>query len=62
MVADVLVSILKENNRPMFRDDLVKEVLKRRVVKKNTIHLALTDKNKFKKSENGEYTLCEPST
>lgn len=59
VVADVLVDILKKNNRPMNRQELLDEVLKQRMVKKNTIFLALTNKNKFKKLPDGKYCLME---
>ncbi len=43
----------------MTRVDLVEAVLKQRMVKKNTIHLALTNKEKFKKLTGGKYTIAE---
>ncbi len=58
VVADVLENILREEG-PQNRKDLVKKVLDRRMVKKNTIHLALTNKEKFKKLEDGRYTLVQ---
>jgi len=57
VVADVLFNILKKNVQPLSREELVNKVLEQRIVKKNTIHLALTDKNKFKKLDDGKYTL-----
>ena len=60
VVADVLVNILKKASKPMTRQELVEEILKQRIVKKNTIHLALTDKGKFKKLDEGHYTLVNP--
>ena len=57
VVADILVNILEKSEKPMTRKELVDTVLKQRIVKKNTIHLALSDKTKFKKLENGTYTL-----
>jgi len=59
IVLDVLVEILKEKGEPMTRVDLVEAVLKQRMVKKNTIHLALTNKEKFKKLTGGKYTIAE---
>lgn len=52
-VADVIVDILKKANRPMTRDEIVDEVLKKRIVKRNTVYLALTNKQKFQKE--GKY-------
>lgn len=57
VVADVLINILKGECKPMTRQELVEKVLEQRIVKKNTIHLALTDKSKFKKQDDGKYTL-----
>ncbi|MFA6027615.1 MAG: sigma factor-like helix-turn-helix DNA-binding protein [Patescibacteria group bacterium] len=58
VVADVLVNILKAQQKPMGRDELLQEVLKQRIVKKNTIYLALTNKNKFKKLADGRYIIA----
>ncbi|PIY95603.1 MAG: hypothetical protein COY66_06355 [Candidatus Kerfeldbacteria bacterium CG_4_10_14_0_8_um_filter_42_10] len=59
VVADVLVEILKKAGNPLTREELVNKVLEQRVVRKNTIHLALTDKSKFKKLEDKRYTLVD---
>lgn len=59
IVLEVLVNILKKEERPMTRQELVDAVLKQRIVKKNTIHLALTNKEKFKKQPGGKYELAE---
>ena len=58
VVAKVLLDIIKKNEGPMSRDGLVREVLNQRIVKKNTIHLALTDKTKFKRLSDGNYDLA----
>lgn len=57
VVVDVLTEILRKENRPLTRKELVDMVLEQRLVKKNTIHLALTDKTKFQKNPDGTYTL-----
>lgn len=57
VVAEVLRVILEKNGKPLKRDELVKEVLKQRVVKRNTIHLALTNKKIFKKNPDDTYEL-----
>lgn len=59
VVADVLVNILKKSQKPMSRDELLAEVLKQRIVKKNTIYLALTNKKRFKKLADSRFTLAE---
>lgn len=58
VVADILTNVLQKSGHPMRRDELVQEVLKQRVVKRNTIHLALTNRSKFTKLPTGEYTLA----
>ena len=58
VVANVIVDILKKENAPLAREELVEKVLKQRIVKKNTIYLALTDKSKFKRLDDGTYTLA----
>lgn len=62
VVADVLREILKGSLKPMTRDELVAKVLEQRVVKRNTIHLALTNKNVFKKLPDGRYALAGTNT
>lgn len=57
VVAEVLVEILKKENRPMRRDELVAAVLKQRIVKRNTVLLALTNKSLFRRIPPGEYEL-----
>lgn len=57
VVADVLVGILKDSEQPLTRDELVGQVLGQRMVKKNTIHLALTNKKLFTRLADGRYTL-----
>ena len=57
VVAEVIVDILQKSGKPLTREQIVGEVLKKRQVKIATIHLALTDKNKFQKLPSGEYAL-----
>lgn len=58
-VADVIVKVLTERG-PLTRDAIVKAVLDKRVVKKQTIHLALLNHHQFKKDINGTYSLVTP--
>lgn len=51
-VADVIEDILSENKVPMTRDEIIKKVLGKRLVKKATVVLALMDKDKFEKVDN----------
>lgn len=59
VVSDVISDILAKEDEPLTRDQIVEKVLKRRMVKKNTVHLALTDKKRFHKRANGTYVLVE---
>lgn len=55
-VKDVLVSILQQAQKPLTKEELMKRVLEKRVVKENTILLNLQDRKKFKRVEDA-YTL-----
>ncbi len=61
VVAEVLVDVLTKAGKPMTRDELVESVLRQRMVKKNTVHLALTNKTLFQRLDGGEYTLASQS-
>lgn len=56
VVADVIAEILKEKNDPLSRDQIVEEVMKRRMVKKNTILVGLSNKKLFKKIGKNMYS------
>lgn len=55
-VADVIAEILEKNANPLTRDEIIEQVLSRRIVKKATIILALMNRDKFDKT-NGKYSL-----
>jgi hypothetical protein len=59
-VADVIKDVLKEANKPLTQEEIVKEVQKKRFAKTNTIILNLHNKKLFKKLENKRYTLVGP--
>jgi len=59
VVADVIIQVLKTSDRPLTRNEIVDRVLKERIVKKNTIFLALTDKHKFQKHSDGTYSVAD---
>ena len=56
-VEDVIARILKENNKPMAREEILQAVLGQRQVKPTTILLNLQRSPKTKKLEDGKYTL-----
>lgn len=62
VVAEVIKEILEKSGRAMDRDEIADEVLKQRMVKKNTIHLALTNKKMFEKTPEGLYRLNAEQT
>jgi len=56
-VAKVIETIMAESDRPLSRDEIMEKVLAQRIVKKATINLALTDRNKFAVTADGKYQL-----
>lgn len=57
VVRDVLVSVLKRSSRPLAREEIVRQVLEKRFVKEPTILLNLQNRNYFRRTEDGRYTL-----
>lgn len=58
-VADIITEVLKESDKPLHRDDIVREVLKSRYVKETTILLNLQGKSQFKRVAKATYALAE---
>ncbi len=56
-VKDVISKILKEKAKPLSREEILKRVLRQRLVKENTILLNLSDRNYFLKNKEGKYIL-----
>jgi len=59
VVKDIIVDVLRNAKKPLTKEEIVEEVLKQRVVAKNTILLNLHDKRYFKKNSEGKYELLE---
>jgi len=59
VVSDVIEDVLNKADHPLKRDEIINKVLERRMVKKNTILLALSDKEKFKKNPDKTYFLVK---
>ncbi len=57
-VADIITEVLKKENGPLHRDEIVKRVLKHRFVKETTILLNLQGKSQFKRVAKATYTLA----
>jgi DNA-directed RNA polymerase delta subunit len=58
-VGDVLERIMKTNSQAMLKEDLIDAVLKERMVKRNTILLALQNRKRFMRDESGKYLLLQ---
>jgi len=59
VVSDVIADILKEAGKSLAKQKIIDEVLKKRLIKKTTISLALMDKTRFAKDSNNNYFLKE---
>lgn len=62
VVADVIRDVLERAGKPLSRDEIVELVLQQRMVKRNTIHLALTNKAMFHRETDGRYGLVNRDT
>lgn len=58
-VADVIARVLEKAGEPLHRDEIVKQVLKKRQVKETTILLNLQSKPQFKRTAKATYVLAE---
>lgn len=57
VVSDVIAKLLSTHTEGLTRERIIDEVFKQRIVRKSTIVLALTDRNRFTRSQSGRYTL-----
>ncbi len=58
VVADVIAELLRESG-PLTRAEIIEKVLATRFVKKNTVYLALTDRERFAKLPDNRYQVAE---
>ncbi|MBI2624525.1 hypothetical protein HYW67_03440 [Candidatus Parcubacteria bacterium] len=56
-VREVLLAVLRENGRPMTKEELLAEVLRRRFVKENTVLLNLQHRSFFVRTGEGKYAV-----
>ncbi|MFA6254585.1 MAG: sigma factor-like helix-turn-helix DNA-binding protein [Patescibacteria group bacterium] len=56
-VMDVILEILAKADKPLTKEEIVKAVLDQRIVRKSTIYLALTNKDKIQKLTDGRYII-----
>jgi len=57
VVSDVIKEVLQASGKPMSRDEIISEVMKRRHVKRNTILVGLSNKRFFQKVGKDRYSL-----
>lgn len=57
VVADVITEILAQSPEPLARQEIIRRVLEKRLVKESTIILALMNKKRFKKNGQGTYQI-----
>lgn len=57
-IADIIKMVLAKSDKPMTREEIVKQVLRLRKVKETTILLNLQNKKNFKKVGKNSYTLA----
>jgi hypothetical protein len=57
VVADVIKEVLVEHGKPLTREEIISEVMKRRQVKRNTILVGLSNKKYFQKVGKDRYIL-----
>ncbi|PID83312.1 hypothetical protein CSB11_02110 [Candidatus Campbellbacteria bacterium] len=60
-VAEVIADILKKSKKALTKEEIVKKVLEKKEVRKQTILINLSNK-KFKKTKDGRYTLNKITT
>lgn len=56
VVADVITGILNKAGKALSRDEITDQVMRARMVKKNTVLVALSNRQRFKKTEDNKYT------
>lgn len=62
VVADVIKEVLASSAKPLSREEIISEVMKRRQVKRNTILVGLSNKKYFQKIGKDKYALAETQT
>jgi len=56
-VSQTIVQILKRENDPLFKEEIVKKVLEKRMVKENTVLINLQNRQLFERLGDGRYAL-----
>lgn len=58
-VIDIISDILKQSDTPLTKEQILQRVLEQRIVRKSTIFLALTNKEKIIRLEDGRFTVTK---
>ena len=58
-VKDVILKILKEEGKPLTKEEILEKVRKQRLVKENTVFLNLSNKKHFLRNSQGKYEVKE---
>ena len=56
-IKDIIVKVLSDKKEPLYKDDLVNQVLAQRLVAKNTVLMNLNNKKQFDKDSEDKYFL-----
>jgi hypothetical protein len=59
VVKDVIFKVLKESKKSLAKEEVLRKVLKQRIVKENTVFLNLENKKYFLRDSQGKYTIKE---
>jgi len=54
---DLIEKVLKEKGGRAHKNEIIKDILKQRAIKKGTVLTILANKNRFKKLSDGRYTI-----
>jgi len=58
-VKEVIFNVLKQEKKPLAKEEILNRVLEQRLVKENTVLLNLSDKKYFFRNSQGKYTIKE---
>jgi len=58
-VKDIILKVLKEERKPLTKEEILEKVLEQRLVKENTILLNLSNKKYFERDVQGKYKVKE---
>ncbi len=58
VVSDIITQVIKDEGQPLTRDEIIKRVLDKRLVKKNTVLVGLSNKKLFRKVGKNLYDIA----